>query len=74
MNEKKIEQLATRLAAQNPCSTRAEILEMVTNEVKKHSPTSAEATENRRRWFRDTKHDPLYNLEKALPISENNDA
>ena len=74
MNEKEIEQLAARLAAQNPCSTRTEILEMVAHEMKQRTPTSAEASENRRRWLNETKHDPLYNLEKALPISENNDA
>jgi hypothetical protein len=74
MNKKEIEQLVARLAAQNPCSTQVEILEMAKDEMKQRSPTPAEASENRRRWFRDTKHDPLYNLEKALPILENTDA
>jgi hypothetical protein len=74
MNKKEIEQLATRLAAQNPCSTHAEILEMVRDEMKQLSPTPAEASENRRRWLKEKKYDLLYNLDKALSSPENNDA
>ena len=74
MNKKEIEQLTIRLAAQNPCSTQAEILEMARDEMKQLSPTPAEASENRRRWLKEKKYDLLYNLDKALSSPENNDA
>ena len=63
-DQKLVEQLTARIASQNPCCTSAGIMEMV----------AEEASETRRRWLKEKKHDALYNLEKALPILENTDA
>jgi hypothetical protein len=65
-------QLTAEIASQNPCCTPAEIMEMVKEEIKDRN--TQEVSGNRRRWLKETKHDALYNLEKALPISENSDA
>ena len=41
--------------------------------VTKRSPTPEEASKNRRRWLKETEHDLLYNLEKALSFPEKAD-
>ena len=80
--QKYMAQVAAQIASQNPCATRAQLMELVAEAVAegikgqmtKRSPTPEEASENRRRWLKETKHDALYSLEKTLSTSENSDA